>query len=365
MKRFLRDGIAVSFMAAALWACAKAGPPGSAMWSPPPETAASAAVESQPLQDVKPSAKPGAPAGSVTVAAGDTLYSIARAHGVPIRDLITWNGLDAPYQLLPGRVLRIPPRHEHTVAAGDTVYSISRRYGADMTALVRANGIAPPYAIKVGQVLKIPTESMPQTPVAPTMAGAGAPADLDAKAAAEVSGASVTAVPLPPLVPGAGAEAVAADTGSESKPQQTAALPPAQAVAPSASGFSWPLRGKLLSAFGAKKGGEHNDGINIQAARGAPVAAAADGTVIYAGNELRGFGNLVLIKHSGGWTTAYAHNESLLVKKGDTVTRGETVAKAGSTGSVASPQVHFELRRGTRAVNPLDYLGGTTNISAK
>ena len=104
---------------------------------------------------------------------------------------------------------------------------------------------------------------------------------------------------------------------------------------------------------------------NIQAARGTPVAAAAGGTVIYAGNELRGFGNLVLIKHKDGWTTAYAHNETLLVKKGDTVTRGQIVAKAGSTGSVATPQVHFELRKGTRAVDPLDYLASTTNISAK
>ena len=120
--------------------------------------------------------------------------------------------------------------------------------------------------------------------------------------------------------------------------------------------FLWPVRGKILSGYGAQKGGLHNDGINIATARGTPVHAAADGAVIYAGNELRGFGNLILIKHANGWTTAYAHNDRLLVARGDAVKAGQVIAKAGSSGSVTSPQVHFEIRRGTHAVNPNDYL---------
>ena len=103
---------------------------------------------------------------------------------------------------------------------------------------------------------------------------------------------------------------------------------------------------------GPKKNGLHNDGINIAAPRGAPVLAAENGVVAYAGNELRGFGNLLLIKHADGWMTAYAHTESLLVGPGDRVRRGQIVARVGDSGSVATPQLHFEIRKGTRAVNP-------------
>lgn len=364
MSRISRGGIAVSFMAAALSGCVKAGPPGSAMMSPPAQAPASGSIETRSLSDSEPAAGPVAKvnSGTVTVAPGDTLYSIARGRGVAIRDLITWNGLDAPYQLRPGQVLRIPPKHEHVVVSGDTVYSISRQHGVDMTALVRANGIEPPYAIKTGQRLKLPTESMPQ----PALAAVPAAGNSVTGTVTNPSAASVITVPLPP-VDGAtvAAAGVATPAAADSEPRQTAALSPAAPLTQSGSGFLWPVRGKILSSFGAKKGGQHNDGINIEARRGEPVQAAADGRVIYAGNELRGFGNLVLVKHADGWTTAYAHNDELLVKKGETVTRGQTIAKAGNTGSVATPQVHFELRRGTHAVDPADHLGAVTKISAK
>ena len=107
-----------------------------------------------------------------------------------------------------------------------------------------------------------------------------------------------------------------------------------------------------MLGFGPKSGGLHNDGINIAAARGTPVRAAENGVVVYIGNQLRGFGNLLLIKHSGGWMTAYAHADTLLVRRGQTVRRGEAVARVGSTGSVTQPQLHFEVRKGTRAVDP-------------
>jgi murein DD-endopeptidase MepM/ murein hydrolase activator NlpD len=116
------------------------------------------------------------------------------------------------------------------------------------------------------------------------------------------------------------------------------------------------VNGRIISSFGAKKGGLHNDGINIAAARGAPVRAAENGIVAYAGNELRGFGNLLLIKHADGWTSAYAHNDRLLVRRGDQVRRGQIIARVGSTGSVTSPQLHFELREGSEAIDPLRLL---------
>jgi murein DD-endopeptidase MepM/ murein hydrolase activator NlpD len=120
----------------------------------------------------------------------------------------------------------------------------------------------------------------------------------------------------------------------------------------------WPVHGPLLAEFGTTGKGQHNDGINIAVPRGTPVLAAQDGVVAYSGNELRGFGNLLLIKHADGWMTAYAHNDTLLVKRGDTVRRGQQIAKAGDSGGVAQPQLHFEVRQGTRAVDPLGFLGG-------
>ena len=114
--------------------------------------------------------------------------------------------------------------------------------------------------------------------------------------------------------------------------------------------------GRVISSFGAKSKGLRNDGINIAAPRGTPVRAAENGVVVYAGNELRGFGNLVLIKHSGGWVSAYAHNEDLAVRRGDKVRKGQRIARVGSSGGVTTPQLHFELRKGKRARDPRKYL---------
>src|SRR5690606_8555086 len=110
--------------------------------------------------------------------------------------------------------------------------------------------------------------------------------------------------------------------------------------------------------YGSKGGGMHNDGINIAVPKGTPVHAAQSGVVAYAGNELKGYGNLLLVRHANGWMTAYAHNSKLLVKRGDTVTRGQSISLAGSTGSVSSPQVHFEIRKGAKAVDPQSVIGG-------
>lgn len=121
-------------------------------------------------------------------------------------------------------------------------------------------------------------------------------------------------------------------------------------------GFLWPVRGKVVLGFGMKKTGKSNDGINIAVREGTKVRASENGVVAYAGNELRGFGNLLLIKHKNRWVTAYAHNKKLLVKRGDIIKRGQIIAYAGKTGNVISSQLHFEIRKGTKALNPLRYL---------
>ncbi|HVJ35458.1 MAG TPA: LysM peptidoglycan-binding domain-containing M23 family metallopeptidase [Terriglobia bacterium] len=153
------------------------------------------------------------------------------------------------------------------------------------------------------------------------------------------------------------AAANTASNAASSAASQVAAATPAPAAATGSGQFGWPVQGKVVSKFGATADGLRNDGINISAPAGAPVVAAADGVVAYAGNELRGFGNMILIRHADGWVTAYAHNESLTVKKGDTVKRGQTIARVGQTGNVTSPQLHFEIRKGTSAQDPTKYLG--------
>ncbi|MBT4711260.1 MAG: M23 family metallopeptidase [Alphaproteobacteria bacterium] len=250
-----------------------------------------------------------APGGGEIVVAvqGDTVHSVARQYGVSLPSLIAANGLKPPYFVVPGQRLVLPAPERHVVQTGDTLYDISRLYGVDMASLARTNALTAPYLIVPGQALTLP-----------------AAARVTTRAPSPGPNAVVEAIPDP---------------------------------APLAGGrFAWPLQGRVITGFGPQGGGVHNDGINIQAPSGAPVLAAENGVIAYAGNELPGLGNLLLIRHSDGWVTAYAHNGQILVQRGDQVTRGQMIATAGATGSVLEPQLHFEIRLGTEAVNPLEYL---------
>lgn len=259
--------------------------------------------------------------GRHTVERGNTVYAIARLYGIPVRSIIDANSLEPPYLLRVGDRLRITSPRGHVVAKGDTVYSISRRFGVSMNELMRANGISPPYTIVIGQTLIVPS--------------AGATA-------------TNTAATKPAAKPAASAKP------PKATPAQVAALP----NPPKRSGrtFGWPVKGKVILGFGRQSGGSNNDGINIAVPRGTKVAAAENGIVAYAGNELRGFGNLVLVKHADGFMTAYGHNEQVLVVRGQKIRKGQVIARAGSSGNVASPQLHFEIRKGRSAVDPMRYL---------
>jgi murein DD-endopeptidase MepM/ murein hydrolase activator NlpD len=140
--------------------------------------------------------------------------------------------------------------------------------------------------------------------------------------------------------------------------QPLAPIGPAARV--DAPAFAWPVSGRVISDFGSTANGGRNDGINISTAMDAPIHASASGTVTYAGDELKNYGNLVLIKHADGFTTAYAHADRLVVSRGDTVTKGQVIGYAGQTGDVATPQLHFEIREQTTPVNPRAYLSSTT-----
>lgn len=260
--------------------------------------------------------------GTVRVAQGDTLYRISRRYGVAVDGLIRLNKLAAPYDLIPGQTMVLPRPKTHLVRKGETIYGLARSYDVSTQALVRANRISPPYRLSVGQKINIPTSAAP---------------DISATATRPAI-TSVRKLPPPRL--------------AVSRPSVRNAAPPRR----SGRGFLWPVRGRVLIAFGVRSNGLRNDGINIAAKKGTPVRAAENGVVAYTGNQLRGFGNLILLKHAGGWTTAYAHNATLVVRTGDRVRRGQMIARVGKTGNVSRSQLHFELRRGDAAVDPAKHL---------
>lgn len=293
-------------------------------------------------------------AGVHTAQRGDSVYGIARRYGVPIRALIDANGLQPPYRLVLGQRLQIPTAQVHRVARGETLYSISRRYGVDMRELARVNNLGEPYTIVPGQRLQISSGSVQVASREPTREPR---TERQRPSPSSTAVESVDAGSLPPA-PGRKPSGVV-QTRTASAPVATPREIP-QPPPRAGSRFVWPVQGEVIQRFGSQDGGLHNDGINIATARGTAVKAADNGVVAYVGNELRGFGNLLLIKHADNWVTAYAHVDAILVERGEQVRRGDIVARVGNTGSVSRPQLHFEVRRGTKAVDPLQQLGQMT-----
>ena len=236
----------------------------------------------------------------------------------------------------------------YVVKDKDTVDGLSRRYGVPSQTIIDRNNLKPPYTIKPGQTLAMPgARFVPDS--------YGEPASQQTAAANPNAPSSVKREGLAPP-PGAQGEAPrsAAPAGEPtplSKASQSVtvpATPPARMI--------WPVNGKVVSSYGTS-GGQKNDGIDIAAAKGTPVKAAEGGKVVYAGGEVARMGNLLLIEHSGGYITAYGNNEELLVKKGDTVKKGQTIAKVGNSGGTAEPQLHFEVRRSGKTIDPKTVLG--------
>jgi murein DD-endopeptidase MepM/ murein hydrolase activator NlpD len=205
------------------------------------------------------------------------------------------------------------------VKTGETLYAISRLYDMNIDNLVALNNLNPPYKIAVGQELQI-----------------------------------VKAHSEKPVI--AKAENVKEEIKKEVKQASQSIKETVKEKIDKLNHFSWPVRGPVISKFGPKKGGLYNDGINIKAKENSAVKASEDGEVAYVGNELKGYGNLVIIKHSGGWITAYAHLKNTFVNRGQNVKKGQKVGAVGMTGNVTSPQLYFGIRKGRNALNPLNYL---------
>ena len=287
---------------------------------------------------------------------------------------------DGPAPVVSGEPAATPEPERVTVRPGQTLSGIAHAYHVPLQVIAEANHLLPPYRIEIGRTLISPEAGQPAVPLASASLAALPPSkseqvtaskrpeaiSLESTVPAPAGNPSVAAVvPPTPAVPTQ--SSVAEAPHYDAKP---AASPPAPAVSqepplatpapptPPSDGatFLWPVRGHVLSGYGSGRDGTHNDGINIAAPRGAAIEAADGGIVAYAGNELGGYGNLILVKHPNGWISAYAHCDLMLVKRGDKVARGQTIARVGSTGSVAEPQLHFELRRGNHAVDPREFL---------
>jgi len=312
---------------------------------------------------------------TIIVGTSDTLELLARRYNVSAAAIMQANGYKGPRALQPGQQLIIPhptataaaapalaapvskpvavaaiAPSVHVVNHGDTLLSIARHNHVSVPQLARANNLDPSAKLSIGMKLVVPgskTAAAIPPSAAPAAVAAAQPAAIAAQPVTRVAAVdNQQKARLAQAAPNADEPAI--ESPVKVKAEATGALPT----------FRWPVRGKVIAAYGAKTNGKANDGINLAVPEGTPVKAADDGVVAYSGNELKGYGNLVLIRHANGYVTAYAHASELLVKRGDTIKRGQVIAKSGQSGEVQSPQLHFEIRKGSSPVDPLQFLNG-------
>ncbi|MBR5153798.1 MAG: LysM peptidoglycan-binding domain-containing protein [Alphaproteobacteria bacterium] len=330
----------------------------------------------------------------VVVQPGDTLYRLAQKHSTTVDELAKLNGISEPFQLQVGQKLKVPSKTENqiakdedvlkiarpmvgvqtvtrvglteiTVQPGDTLYSLSRKYSMPVNDLAVLNNLMPPFSLNPGQKLRVP--DLGQAPVAKVAVVEKNVQEIKPKkieqdkmygdVPKQKTSESADKLKSVKEVPTEKKQSVVAQDKTEPKKissDPNKKLP--KITARSSSQFSWPVRGKILSNYGSKASGLFNDGINIAAKQGTTVMAAENGVVAYAGNEVKGMGNLIIIQHDGGWMTVYAHMDSLAVKRGTKVKVGQKIGTVGKTGKVDSTQLHFEIRKGTKAYNPTQYM---------
>ncbi|ARQ01789.1 LysM peptidoglycan-binding domain-containing M23 family metallopeptidase [Pseudorhodoplanes sinuspersici] len=335
----------------------------------------------------------------VTVRKGETIQTFSRRYGVPALAIAEANGMSTGTPIYPGQRLVIPkygngnsqvaaaaphpaaqpqpaasaplvtgsvrtpsaPAGQgkvHTVGPGETMYSIGRRYKVSPVAIAKANSLPPHHMVKMGERLTIPGVGGSRTATAmaqPAPVAAAAPRTTQPVAAAPQRVASAPQPRVAETQPVTNTARVI--TPAKDNPVDDSKADATETGSTSASGgFRWPARGRVIAGFGPKPTGQQNDGINLAVPEGTPIKASEDGVVAYAGNELKGYGNLVLVRHSNGYVTAYAHASELNVKRGETVKRGQVIGKSGQTGNVTSPQLHFEIRKGATPVDPMQHL---------
>ena len=296
----------------------------------------------------------------ITVQRGDTLYSLSRQYAVPVNDLAVMNKISAPFALSVGQKLKVPDvlsvtakntekksqskNNEKPVANKDNAKN------ATTTTVKKSATVATSKTTNVKPEKSAVVKSEPKTDKKSTVVKS------DTKKANAKTATQNTNVKTTTKKTNTTKTETKTNTQKTTTQKQSQKTTVQKIAARSSSKFSWPVRGKILSGYGSKTNGLFNDGINIKASRGTTVAAAENGLVAYAGNEVKGMGNLVIIQHSDGWMTVYAHMESMSVRRGHKVSVGQKIGTVGTSGKVDQPQLHFEIRKGTRAYNPINYL---------
>ncbi|MCP4936588.1 MAG: peptidoglycan DD-metalloendopeptidase family protein [bacterium] len=315
---------------------------------------------------VKATSKSADGSSSMTVSSGDTLYSIGRRHNVSIVELMEMNGL-VDSNLTVGQRLTVPGGARQTIARssqadaatrvkartsgtytvrpGERFANIAKKHGVSSAQLADVNGVTDPGSIRAGEVLILPTRANPVRNMKKAV-------KLSPKQPSELKVRKVKtqAINLGFSKKSPSATVIKQQSVAMKKPSKKGAV---------STAFRWPVRGRIIGKFGPRTDGTHNDGINLAVPNGTKVKAAESGVVAYVGSELEGYGNLILIRHSNDWVSAYAHNDKLIVKRGEKIKRGQIIARAGTSGSVEVPQVHFELRKGSKPVDPTSFMAGT------
>jgi len=311
---------------------------------PAPVVNLSTTAESSP--DDTASRKAASSGATYRVVRGDTLYAIAFRNGVDFRELAAWNGIESPYRIYAGQDLRLgPPNGEqsssHTAAAAPAASS-----RAPVPAATAAPPVAPPASSNQnGKPAGGMFEDVPATSPAPAeqTPSASAPAQRS-------ESADILAAPAAPAAP------PARETAPEAPVKPVAPPKPSEGVAVNGAGgpsWRWPGKGPLIGSFVA--GDQTRQGIDIGGTAGDPVLAAADGEVVYSGNGLLGYGELIIVKHNASFLSAYGHNRKRLVQEGEKIKGGQQIAEMGSSAS-ARDELHFEIRKNGKPVNPIDYL---------
>lgn len=323
-------------------------PPPRQQQAPPPEER----YERPPLDQDVPALAPQRPAwemrkvtpdarqieaSTYTVRSGDSLRSISVKTGAGSEAIARANNLAPPYTIQPGQRLAIPAGRYHAVRDGETGIAIARAYGVDWSRVIAANYLDEPYVLRTGQRLLIPTTG-PET--------------------REQRAARFT-LDIDDIVTGGAPALPEGEKPVKASPSTTRVVPATKPVAVPArlaGNFRWPVGGTIVKRFGPGKSGERNDGIKIAVPLNTPILASADGVVAYVGSDVPALGGLVILSHGDGWTTVYGHAGQLLVQRGQSVKRGQAVALSGNSGFADRPEVHFEMRQGRNAVDPIPRL---------
>jgi murein DD-endopeptidase MepM/ murein hydrolase activator NlpD len=273
---------------------------------------------------------------------GEHVDQLARNFSTTRDALLDANHIRAPFVIRPGQIIKVPVTKAYVARTGDTLVGVARRFSVSSSELAQLNHVEVRAVLRAGQEIGLPSSMRdrgPQRLMGETEFAEAAPRRSTYSYAP--SHGYVTQVPQQPtMVPDSGYHAAPAPPPPEAAPTLT----DAQVTAAARGRFAWPLRGNIVKRFGPLGIGQRNDGVDIKAPQGADVKAAAPGEVVYAGNQVPGFGNLVLIKHSDGWVTAYAHLDNVSVQMRQQVSQGQSVGSVGMTGGLTEPELHFEVR---------------------